>query len=125
MTTAYWCVLIAGLLPYFTVAVAKRQGIKSYDNKNPREWIQKQDDLKRRTYAAHLNGFEVFPLFAAGVIVAHLTHATQSTIDILAISFIAIRVVYVWCYMSDRSSLRSLVWFFGLGVTIALFSIGK
>ena len=38
MTIAFWCVLIAGLLPYVATLTAKL-GARAYDNANPREWL--------------------------------------------------------------------------------------
>ncbi|HPA01172.1 MAG TPA: circularly permuted type 2 ATP-grasp protein, partial [Chiayiivirga sp.] len=38
MSTAYWCILIAALLPYVWVAIAK-SGAPGYNNKDPRGWI--------------------------------------------------------------------------------------
>ena len=34
MTIAYWCVLIAGLLPYVAAGIAKWD--RTYDNRDPR-----------------------------------------------------------------------------------------
>nr|MBK7066366.1 MAPEG family protein [Deltaproteobacteria bacterium] len=122
MTTAYWCVLIAGLLPYLAATVAKA-GVK-FDNNNPRDWLAKQEGWRRRANAAQSNGFEALPFFAAAVIVAHLAHAPQGRIDTLALGFIAARVAHFAAYLADVAPLRSLVWMAGLGCTIALFFQG-
>ena len=90
MTTAYWCVLAASLIPYFTVAVAKSKG--DFDNAAPREWLARQEGFRKRALWAHQNAFEAFPPFAAGVIIAHLATAPQSWIDFLAIGFIFARI---------------------------------
>jgi uncharacterized MAPEG superfamily protein len=42
-------------------------------------------------------------------------------IDALALTFILARVAYGICYITDRSTLRSLVWLVGFGCTVALF----
>ena len=119
MTRAYWCVLIAGLLPYLATATAKA-GAK-YDNNHPRDWLAKQEGWRRRANAAQSNGFEAFPFFAAAVIVAHLAHAPQGRVDLLALGFIAARVAYIATYIADVAPLRSLVWAAGLGCAVALF----
>ncbi len=121
MTLAYWCILIAALMPFAAVGIAKVS--KNYDNNNPRDWILTHEGHKKRAYQAHLNCFEAFPFFAAAVIVAHLAHASQSTIDYLAVAFIALRVVYIGLYLADSATLRSLVWMGGLGICIALFFV--
>ena len=38
MNLSYWCILIAGILPVVTVAVAK-WGRRDFDNAEPRQWI--------------------------------------------------------------------------------------
>lgn len=119
MAIAYWCILFAGLMPIFTVAIAKVG--KGYDNRDPRRWLERQEGYRRRADAAHRNHFEAFPFFAAGVLVAQQLQAAQSSIDIAALIFIASRIIYTFCYLTDRASLRSLAWFAGLFSVIALF----
>ncbi len=119
MTIAFWCVLLAGLMPFVAVGIAKYD--RSYNNRTPRDWLAAQDGLKKRAYAAHLNCFEAFPLFAAGTIIAHLASVQANTINALAVAFIAARIVYIWAYLRDRASLRSLVWIVALILNIALF----
>lgn len=121
MTTAYYCVLVAGLLPYAATLIAKSE--KTFDNNHPRDWLAKQEGWRRRANAAQSNGFETFPFFAAGVIVAHLAHAPQGRVDLLAAAFVAARLAYLGAYLADVASLRSLVWMIGLGCTVALFLV--
>mgnify|MGYP006164011713 CR=1 FL=1 len=85
MTTAYWCVLAAALMPYVAVSIAKSGG-ERFDNSNPRLWLEKQQGFRARANAAQANSFEAFPFFAAAVIVAHLTQAPQDRIDALAVT---------------------------------------
>ena len=122
MTTAYYCIVLAGLLPYAATLTAK-VGVK-FDNNHPRDWLAKQEGWRRRANAAQSNAFEAFPLFAAGVIVAHLTHAPQARVDLLAMVFIAARVAYLGAYLADLAPLRSLVWMLGLGCSIVMFFQG-
>lgn len=119
MTTAYWCILLAGLLPYVATISAKA-GVR-FDNNHPRDWLAKQEGWRRRANAAQANGFEAFPLFAAAVVVAHLAHAPQARVDLLAMAFVAARVAYLGAYLADLAPLRSLVWMAGLGCSVALF----
>ena len=122
MTLAYWCVLIAALLPYFTVAVAKWN--KSFDNRDPRAWLGRLEGLPARAHAAHLNGFEAFPFFAAAVIIAHQLHAHQGWLKAIAAVFILTRIGYVACYLMDLATLRTLVWTAGFGLNVAIFLLG-
>jgi uncharacterized MAPEG superfamily protein len=123
MTTAYWCVLVAALMPYAATAVAKAGG-ERYSNRNPRLWLDKQQGFRSRANAAQINSFEAFPFFAAAVIVAHLTHAPQDRIDALAVIFVLARVAYTVCYVADWHWARSAVWTIGMVATITLFVSG-
>jgi len=120
MTIAFWCVLIAGLLPYAATLTAKIGG-ERFDNRNPREWLGAQAGFRRRANAAQLNGFEAFPLFAAAVLTAHVLQAPQPRLDMLAITFVVARVLYLAFYLADQSLLRSLAWFVGIGSAVAIF----
>ena len=123
MTIAFWCILIAGLLPYVVIGVSKWDKTYLGHNDNPRAWEAKLSGLPARAHAAHLNSFEAFPLFAAGVLVAAYCQAPQPVINAISVAFVLTRVAYVWCYLSDRATLRSVVWMVGLAEVIALFMV--
>lgn len=122
MNLSYWCVLAAGIMPVATIAIAK-WGRRDFDNSEPRRWLEQQSGIRRRADSAHRNHFEAFPFFAAGVLVAQQLHASQDSIDMLAIAFIASRIVYTGLYLSDRSTLRSVAWLIGYLAVIGLFLI--
>lgn len=124
MTFAYWMILAAAMLPYLTILFVKRAGRQRFDNRRPRAWLDAQTGWQQRGDWAHRNHFETFPIFAAAVFVAELTHAPQGWIDLLAGIFIALRVVYTVLYLADKAAVRSLVWLLGLVVTISLFALG-
>ena len=84
MTIAFWCVLVAGFLPYFGTLTAKIGG-ERFDNSNPRDWLNAQSGFRKRANAAQHNSFEAFPFFAAAVIIAHLAGAPQGRIDLFAV----------------------------------------
>ena len=44
-------------------------------------------------------------------------------VDGLAALFIIARVGYVWCYIADKPSVRSLIWMVGFGATVAIFVV--
>ena len=122
MTTALWCVLAAGLLPYVATVTAKA-GAK-FDNNNPRDWLAKQEGYRRRANAAQANSFEAFPLFAAAVFAAMLTQAPQARVDLLAMAFVGARVVYFICYLGDWALVRSVAWMAGIACAVAIFVAG-
>ena len=89
MPLAYWCVLIAALMPIALAAYAKAG---SRDNHHPRDAVASMPDAKRRAYAAHENAYENFPFFAVAVITATTLGASISTVNILA----ALYIVAAW-----------------------------
>ena len=119
MTTAYWMILIAGLLPYWPTVASKWR--RDYDNAAPRANVERLQPRHQRAYWAQLNAFEAFPLFAAAVIIAHLAQATQAWVDGLAVAFVGFRVAYTLAYLYDRPSARSLLWTGGVLCIIGLF----
>jgi uncharacterized MAPEG superfamily protein len=122
MTTAYWCVLAAGLLPYVATISAKAGA--RFDNRMPRAWLAAQTGWRARANAAQQNSFEAFPLFAVAVLVAHQTGAAQARVDLLAEVFVVARIAYVVTYVADLALLRSIVWFAGIASAVAIFVAG-
>lgn len=120
MSIAYWCILIAAALPYIWVSIAKAKG-ERYNNRDPRGWLARQDDPRsQRANAAQLNAFEAFPAFAASVLMAQFAGVDSQRIVWLAMAFLAFRILHGLFYISDKHSLRSLVWFGGFACVIAL-----
>lgn len=124
LATAYWCVLIAAVLPYLWVGFAKA-GAPRYNNRNPRAWLSKQEGNYRvqRANAAHLNAFEAFAPFAAGVVMAQLAGLEPATIAILAVAFVVLRVLHGVFYLADIATARSLAWVAGYGCVLALLAL--
>jgi uncharacterized MAPEG superfamily protein len=118
MPVAYWCVLIAGLLPLVWVSYAK-VGVES-DNRYPREDYENLPPAKRRAYAAHQNAYENFPLFAAAVIIAITMGATLATVNMLAIAYVIVRVAHGILYVNNYPSLRSGAYLLALIINIAI-----
>jgi len=124
MHVSYWCILIAAFLPLAFTATAKLAGRRTFNNSNPREFQAQLSGTALRAHWAHLNSFEAFPPFAAGVLVAQQIGAAQGRIDALAIAFVVLRVIYGLLYIADRATLRSVVWAGAMGCTVALFFLG-
>lgn len=124
LATAYWCVLITAVLPYLWVGFAKA-GAPGYNNRNPRAWLSKQDGNYRvqRANAAHLNAFEAFAPFAAGVLMAQLAGLEHATIAMLAVAFVVLRVLHGVFYLADIATARSLAWVAGYGCVLALLAM--
>lgn len=125
MTIAYWCVLAAAGLIYAATGLAKGGGrMPTQANFSPREWLARLEGWPKRANWAQQNSFEVFPIFAAAVIIAQATHAPQGRIDTLALAFVAIRVVYLLLYLADLATLRTLSWVAGMVCVVWLFCLG-
>jgi uncharacterized MAPEG superfamily protein len=121
MTIADLTLLAAVLLTIMTIGLAKFHGGKEYDNANPRNPEFYASGLRARALAAHQNGFEVFPFFAAAVILSEMRHVPQGTLNVLAVAFVLIRVVYVALYIGNRPRARSTVWSLGFTCNLAIF----
>jgi uncharacterized MAPEG superfamily protein len=129
-TLAYWCVLLAALLPIGCAGLAKagmfgkprKDG--GYDNENPRAWLARQTDWRARANAAQANSFEALPFFIGAVIIAHQLGAHQGRLDILAFVWVVLRMVYVMMYVSGMASVRSIIWTLAFGANIAILFSG-
>lgn len=123
MSIAYWCILIAAVLPYVWVAVAK-SGAPGYDNTDPRQWVARQDSPRvRHGYAAHLNAFEAFAPFAAAVLMAQFAGVEPGLVSQLAIAFIVCRTLHGVAYLAALAPLRSLAWLGGLVCVLTLMTL--
>lgn len=118
MPIAYWCVLIAALLPLPLAAYAKSS---SRDNNAPRDAAESLSGPKRRAYAAHQNGYDNFPFFAVAVVAALAFGAPVGALNILAMLYIAFRVAHALLYINDAATPRSLAYLGGLVCNIAIF----
>jgi uncharacterized MAPEG superfamily protein len=127
MTTADICLLAACVLPIACTAIAKwgafgkspREG--GYDNRDPRAWLARQEGYRARANAAQANSFEALPLFIVAVLVAQRHQAPQTTVDLLALAFIALRLAYIGLYVGNRAAARSIVWLAGVATCVAIF----
>ena len=130
LTVAYWCVLVAALLPIGCAWLAKSgQMTKSrraggFDNQHPRDWLSRQTDWRARANAAQANSFEALPFFIGAVVIAHQLGAHQGMLDILAFVFVVLRVVYILLYVGGQASARSLVWSLALAVNVGILFAG-
>lgn len=129
-TLAYWCVLMAALLPIVCAALAKSGMFKvprrdgGYDNHDPRAWLARQSDWRARANAAQANSFEGLPFFIGAVVIAHQLGAPQVRVDILAFLYIILRIMYILTYVAGVANVRSVVWTLAFLVNIALLFVG-
>lgn len=122
MTSAALAVMVAGLLPIVCAGIAKWKA-RGYDNHDPRAWLARQEGWRARADAAQSNSLEAFPFFAAAVVLALQAGVDADTVAQWAWLFIGLRLVYIFCYVTNRATVRSIVWLLGLIVVIRLYAM--
>jgi uncharacterized MAPEG superfamily protein len=121
MTIAEWCVFGALLLYLLTIAPVKWIRFRRFDNSRPRDPGFYEDPIAARALGAHLNGIETFPFFAVAVLLAEFRLSPQRLIDELAVLFLIVRIAYVFTYIGNRPTLRSILWTIGFVINTAIF----
>jgi uncharacterized MAPEG superfamily protein len=123
MTIAYWCVFISILLPLLYTGVAKFSGgdYQPKHNLEPREFLNNLEGFRQRANWTQLNTHESIPAFMAAVIIAHQIGGEQASIDVLAVFYIVLRLVYGVLYILNKGLLRTLTWTLSLLCILGLF----
>jgi uncharacterized MAPEG superfamily protein len=122
MTAAEWCVFGTLMLYLLTIAPIKWIGFRRFDNSRPREpGFYDDDPIASRALGAHQNGIEAFPFFATAVLLAEFRGGPQRFVNELAILFLIVRIAYVFTYLGDRPTLRSILWAIGFAINLAIF----
>jgi uncharacterized MAPEG superfamily protein len=115
-------VFIAVLLPLFSHAIKLIGRFQAgFDNHRPRD-LENIPSWAQRAAWAEANSYEALPGFIAAVLISHMLGANPQTTGILGIVFLGARVLHTVFYVLDLASLRTLVWFIGLGCTIGIFA---
>lgn len=125
MTILILCLLIAIILPYLVklpVASAMSRAKGGYNNNHPREQQNSLQGFGARAVGAHQNCFESLLIFSTAVLTAMITNHVSLTVQILAVIYIISRIIYVFLYLMNLATLRSLIWFVGLICCIAIIS---
>jgi uncharacterized MAPEG superfamily protein len=124
MTTPFWCLVIAVLIPYvlaFTAAYFKGKQFGKVDNNQPRVQGAALTGTGARVWAAQQNAWEALTVFTAAVLVAHFAGADAGRSATAAIVFIVARIAHAICYATDLAPLRSLSFMVGFGSCLWLF----
>lgn len=127
MTIPFWCILIAGLLPYVWSSAALKARIDSFgsfDNRLPRLEQAKLEGWGARAVGASANAFETFPFFAASVIVAQIAGADPGWSATWSIVYVLARILHGVFYAADLDKLRSGAFGLGQVCCVALFVLG-
>ena len=121
MTIAEWMLFATVILYLLTIAPFKPLGYREFDNSKPRDPAFYANPLRARALGAHLNGIETFPFFAAAVLLAEFRAAPQHLIDLLAVGFVVLRLLFVAAYLLDYPWTRTLIWNAGFALNVAVF----
>lgn len=121
----------------YAVSIVRNTKAIKIDNANPRgetyaqslkKNLSKEDFGKfERARAAHVNGYENFPLFAAAVICGNMAKLDPGTLNTMTGLFLVLRTVYNVAYVRTTtqqwSILRTGVW--ASSVLCCLFLLSK
>jgi uncharacterized MAPEG superfamily protein len=121
MTIAEWCIFAVLMLYLLTIAPIKWIGFRRFDNANPRDPAFYEDPIRARALGAHQNGIEAFPFFAVAVLLAEFRGGPQRLVNELAVLFLIVRIAYVFTYLGNRPTLRSILWALGFAINAAIF----
>lgn len=124
MTIPFVCILVAWLMAYvpkIPLSVVMARQPEGYDNRYPRAQQDKLQGFGARARGAHYNSFEVFPPFAAAVVIAHLGGADVGHMTMLSIGFVVSRALYILAYLMDAGHVRSGLWALGMFAIGGLF----
>jgi uncharacterized MAPEG superfamily protein len=121
MTIAEWCIFLSLMLYLLSITSVKWLRIDRFDNAKPRDPAFYEDPIAARALGAHQNGIESFPFFAVAVLLAEFRACPQNLINELAVLFVIVRIAYVFTYIGNRPTLRSILWSIGFAINIAIF----
>jgi uncharacterized MAPEG superfamily protein len=121
MTIAEWCIFASLMLYLLSIGSVKWLRFGNFDNSKPRDPAFYQEPIAARALGAHQNGIETFPFFAAAILLAEFRACPQNLINELALLFVIVRIAYVFTYIGNRPTLRSILWSIGFAINIAIF----
>ena len=88
------------MLYLLTIAPFKVTGPRRFDNSKPRDPAFFQDPLRARALGAHI---------------------PQNLVNELAVLFLIVRIAYVFTYLGDRPTLRTILWNIGFAINLGIF----
>ncbi len=126
MTTPFWCLLVAVLIPYVWAGVGgyyKKKQFGTIDANHPRAQSAALADAGALANGAQLNAWEALPVFGAAVTVAHLAGADVALSATASLIFVVSRVLHGLFYIRNLPPLRTLSFAVGFGACLWLFSL--
>ncbi|MEM1412133.1 MAG: MAPEG family protein [Pseudomonadota bacterium] len=123
MTTLLWTLAIAAFLPLvwgISGGALRAQAPEGFDNNLPRRQAATLTGLGERFYGAQANAWEALAIYTACVVIAQFAGADPAAAGVTGMVFIGARVLHGVAYAMDLATLRSLLWFVGIGACIRL-----
>ena len=121
MTIALYCLIILAIMPYIVIIPAKMN--KSYDNNTPRLSSAYKEGFAGRSYSAHQNCMEAFPIFAVAVLTVFFLNPDSAYISWCAVIYTSLRILYVLAYYFDQAKIRSIVWTLAFATNLYIFTL--
>ena len=121
MTVAEWCVFGTLMLYLLTIAPVKWIGFRRFDNARPRDPGFYDDPFAPARWAPIRTASRLFRSSPSPCCWRNFAPAPQRLIDELAVLFLIVRIAYVFTYLGDRPTLRSILWSIGFAINIAIF----
>ena len=75
----------------------------------------------RARWARTRTGSRPFRSLPSAVLLAEFRACPQNLINELAVLFVIVRIAYVFTYIGNRPTLRSILWSIGFAINIAIF----
>ena len=121
MTVAEWCVFGTVMLYLLTIAPFKWIGASPF-----RQFQTARSRLLRRSASGARAGraserHRGIPVLRSRRAAGRVSAGPQRLIDELAVLFLIVRVAYVFTYLGNRPTLRSILWNIGFAINVAIF----
>ena len=121
MTIAEWCVFASLMLYLLSIASVKWLRVGRFDNSKPRDPAFYEDPIAARAWRApeRDRGLSVLCGSSAARRVSRLSAKPDQRTRYLVL--VIVRIAYVFTYIGDRPTLRSILWSIGFALNIAIF----
>lgn len=125
MTTPYYCLFIAVLLPYmiaFSSVYFRKQQTGTLNLSQPRTQADQLVDKGARMNAAQYNAWEALMVFVSALFVATTANVDADTMANASMLFVAARILHPIFYVAGIIPLRLLAFTAGIGSCMWLFA---
>ena len=117
MTPAFWCIIISILFNYLLAGIGGFLTVRQtgrFDIAKPRIQERELTGAAARVRAAQANGWEVTPVFASCVFIAHFAGVPETQTALPAYLFVLSRALYMVCYACKLNPWRTIIFVVGL-----------